>query len=442
MFDHNDTGIFIADDKPNYFKAIVDVINDISRTKCGARKTHRAVIVFFESSERMEEFRTSEYFRQVVDNTSVNRLSESTAPDHRDYIIKKAATAGQVTLATKVFGRGTDFISRDNQLNDRGGTHIVQTFLSEALSEELQIMGRTARQGQKGSYSLLLLLEDTLVKGPDKTMAPRTDTLAHFGIDRAAISVKSRSERYTFLDGVRKEKREKQSVQIEDDVAVATSRDAATHCYFNALLRSDKPQAMALFKDIYTALKGGHHVGLHVVFMLDESGSMQGPPYAELRSAYSLFVSQRLQKGAENDVMSVITFNNNAVRIATRVPFADAPALPYRDGGTSFHPPLELAEAILNEPAERAHTPILILMTDGGCADLEQALDKLRSIDSTYKDDYLQVHLVGFGPGADAHSLSALRSVCTDGYIHNAGIGELSSTFTRIENSLIIPEYK
>jgi len=34
--------------------------------------------------------------------------------------------------------------------------HVIQTFLSEELSEEIQIKGRAARQGQDGSYSMVL----------------------------------------------------------------------------------------------------------------------------------------------------------------------------------------------------------------------------------------------------------------------------------------------
>lgn len=35
-----------------------------------------------------------------------------------------------------------------------------KTFLSDELSEEIQIQGRTARQGKKGSYQLVLLEQD------------------------------------------------------------------------------------------------------------------------------------------------------------------------------------------------------------------------------------------------------------------------------------------
>ena len=53
---------------------------------------------------------------------------------------------------------------------NNSGVHVIQTFLSEQLSEEKQIKGRTARQGDQGSYSLILLekdLEKFLIKPED-----------------------------------------------------------------------------------------------------------------------------------------------------------------------------------------------------------------------------------------------------------------------------------
>ena len=37
---------------------------------------------------------------------------------------------------------------------------MIQAFLSEALSEEIQIKGRAARQGENGSYSMILSIKD------------------------------------------------------------------------------------------------------------------------------------------------------------------------------------------------------------------------------------------------------------------------------------------
>ena len=40
----------------------------------------------------------------------------------------------------------------------QGGVHVIQAFLPAERSEEIQIQGRTARQGKKGSFQMILLI--------------------------------------------------------------------------------------------------------------------------------------------------------------------------------------------------------------------------------------------------------------------------------------------
>lgn len=40
-------------------------------------------------------------------------------------------------LLDRIFGRGTDFISLDPDIDEAGGVVVIQTFLSEDLSEEV-----------------------------------------------------------------------------------------------------------------------------------------------------------------------------------------------------------------------------------------------------------------------------------------------------------------
>ena len=56
---------------------------------------------------------------------------------------------------TKSFGRGTDFQVYDQKIQDKGGVHIIQTFLSEEEAEEIQIKGRTNRQNSPGSVDII-----------------------------------------------------------------------------------------------------------------------------------------------------------------------------------------------------------------------------------------------------------------------------------------------
>ena len=79
----------------------------------------------------------------------------------------------------------------DTSMQDSGGIHVIQTFLSEERSEQMQIMGRTARQGTKGSYSMVLCKTDLEIFDP-KIPEDIGDYLE-----------KRRSELYAFLDGKR-----------------------------------------------------------------------------------------------------------------------------------------------------------------------------------------------------------------------------------------------
>ncbi|CAF1084596.1 unnamed protein product [Adineta steineri] len=90
----------------------------------------------------------------------VQIIMEKVSVKERELCVKRAATVGKVTLLTRAFGRGTDFICRNQQLLQNDGIHVLQTFFSEELSEEYQIMGRGARQGDKGSYRMILLGKD------------------------------------------------------------------------------------------------------------------------------------------------------------------------------------------------------------------------------------------------------------------------------------------
>jgi hypothetical protein len=128
----------------------------------------RAVLVFFESKEKLMGFYNSPGVAAVKDSFSI--MTEEVDNDEKLSLIKKATNSGRITLLTKSFGRGTDFVSRDQVVSANGGAHVIQTFLSTEISEETQIKGRTARQGDHGSYSMVLLdksLEPFLITTQD-----------------------------------------------------------------------------------------------------------------------------------------------------------------------------------------------------------------------------------------------------------------------------------
>jgi hypothetical protein len=142
----------------------------------------RASLVFFDSRGALERFWHGPAFndlaaRRGIKAEGADLLVEETPPAKKQQIVSiRAAARGAVTLATRPFGRGTDFLSTDASVNGAGGVHVVQTFLSETESEEIQIKGRTARQGDNGSYALVLSLDDVAAAfkvGPEELEAIR-----------------------------------------------------------------------------------------------------------------------------------------------------------------------------------------------------------------------------------------------------------------------------
>ncbi|CAF2540249.1 unnamed protein product [Rotaria sp. Silwood2] len=146
--------IWIANSN-DYFNIIKREIDDRLR---GKSSEQRAVFVFFESEEKLKTFYESKALESIKD--FVVYLTEEASLTEKENLIKRATGSGQVTLFTKAFGRGTDFICHDPSVTSNGGIHVIQTFLSEEISEEVQIKGRTARQGDYGSYSMILLDDD------------------------------------------------------------------------------------------------------------------------------------------------------------------------------------------------------------------------------------------------------------------------------------------
>jgi len=78
-------------------------------------------------------------------------------------IIAHAGRAGAVTIATNMAGRGTD-IKLGQGVREAGGLHIIGTERHEARRIDLQLKGRSGRQGDPGSSRFFLSLEDDLMR--------------------------------------------------------------------------------------------------------------------------------------------------------------------------------------------------------------------------------------------------------------------------------------
>ncbi|KAL3941494.1 MAG: hypothetical protein SGBAC_004163 [Bacillariaceae sp.] len=226
-FDRAGEGLAIESNKSDYHSKICEEIKRVTKAK-------RAVIVFFKDSRAVENFTSSPFYHDLGRKKKV--LSETMIPSEKEFVIIKAATSQQITICSAVFGRGTDFFCKDDIVSTNGGVHVIQAFFSEQQSEEVQIQGRTARQGKKGSYQLILLEEDLVET---------------FGLEPGEKDSVARSDKYQWLCDARERQCEKHAEKIEASLAKATADDKLSHEYFDALLASNRSQAASLLKKLH-----------------------------------------------------------------------------------------------------------------------------------------------------------------------------------------------
>jgi len=78
-------------------------------------------------------------------------------------IVAQAGGRGKVIVATNMAGRGTD-IKLESDVDELGGLHVICTELHDSARIDRQLIGRCARQGNRGSYRQFMALDDHVVK--------------------------------------------------------------------------------------------------------------------------------------------------------------------------------------------------------------------------------------------------------------------------------------
>lgn len=76
-------------------------------------------------------------------------------------IIAEAGRKGQVMIATNMAGRGTDILL-DEEVKELGGLYILGTERHESNRIDMQLRGRSGRQGDPGTSQFIISLEDEL----------------------------------------------------------------------------------------------------------------------------------------------------------------------------------------------------------------------------------------------------------------------------------------
>eukprot|EP01064_Diplonema_japonicum_P031207 TRINITY_DN5516_c0_g1_i1.p1 TRINITY_DN5516_c0_g1~~TRINITY_DN5516_c0_g1_i1.p1 ORF type:complete len:2378 (+),score=409.72 TRINITY_DN5516_c0_g1_i1:85-7218(+) len=130
----------------------------VNEIKKGRDEGKRAVVVFFKEELQLNRVMTSINNNYTHGIEVGQRILEDNTLKERNRFISKATDRGMVTFATQPFARGTDFKITDERVDNAGGLAVIETYVgSEA--DHIQCKGRAARQGQNGSFSMVIVEE-------------------------------------------------------------------------------------------------------------------------------------------------------------------------------------------------------------------------------------------------------------------------------------------
>ncbi|HSD41009.1 MAG TPA: preprotein translocase subunit SecA [Burkholderiales bacterium] len=121
-------------------------------------------------------------------------------------IVAQAGQRGRITVATNMAGRGTD-IRLGKGIDKLSGLHVFATELHESRRIDRQLYGRCGRQGDPGSYEVLVSLEDelcrlylgglpgtlaqrALISGPGSRLARRLVRYAQWRAERGNAAIR------------------------------------------------------------------------------------------------------------------------------------------------------------------------------------------------------------------------------------------------------------
>lgn len=202
------------------FKAVVEEI-------CQIHQTGRPILIGTTSIEK------SEYLSELLKRRGIKHEVLNAKHHEREaHIVAKAGQHGAVTISTNMAGRGTDIVLGEG-VAALGGLHVIGTERHEARRIDNQLRGRAGRQGDPGSSTFYVSLEDDLMRIfasdrvrniMEKLGLRGDDAIQHPMITRAIERAQKRVEEYHF--GIRKNLLDYDQVMNEQRKAVYTRRQA------------------------------------------------------------------------------------------------------------------------------------------------------------------------------------------------------------------------
>ena len=127
----------------------------ISASAIKEAETHqRAVLVVCKTIREVDEL-CNVLRTKCINGTKIINYSRSEAALYNNQI-DEITEPNTIIVATALAGRGTD-IKTSKAVEANGGLHVIATSITSNAREEEQIKGRTARQGNSGTYQNIIL---------------------------------------------------------------------------------------------------------------------------------------------------------------------------------------------------------------------------------------------------------------------------------------------
>ena len=300
--------------------------------------------------------------------------------------------------------------------------HVIQCLFAADKATEVQIQGRTARQGKTGTYSLILA--ESEVSDP--------------AWDPSSLRLMPADKVYSLLCKRREEKRAVESRKMDETLNDANALDEQSHAYFDALLAGDYPLAQERLMGLHQRLGQGRGVccaAYHFVCCYDESSSMVGTPWSELLMAHRGLMQKVVDMPSA--LVSIIQFDTSARTVLGLGSAQQALGanLNMHCGGTSFTP--ALAEALRLMRAGKLQfpslTPVVLFMSDGENGDGD-CTETIAGMQQEFPD--MLFHAVIFNQ-PDSSTLRGMVEAASNGQFHVSIDGvKLLETFTAIASSL------
>ncbi|WP_310820987.1 preprotein translocase subunit SecA [Stratiformator vulcanicus] len=135
-------------------RTIAEKFTAIVRETARVSEAGRSVLIgtgTVEDSERL----SAEFERDGIAHELLHARHDAREAE----IVAQAGQAGQITVATNMAGRGTD-IRLAPQVKNAGGLHVIIATFHRSRRYDRQLVGRAARQGDPGSYRIILSREE------------------------------------------------------------------------------------------------------------------------------------------------------------------------------------------------------------------------------------------------------------------------------------------